>query len=148
MTQLDRLARWVHAGDHRALYDWADEHLARRKRQRVKKAPSRADKRKRTLAKWERTAAIRSALVERASGLCEACGGPGVDMHHLLSGNGSRRALEALDTVILLCRGCHDAVHRKNVLPVYTQIVSKVTWGQLSAPARDAILARMEKATG
>ena len=104
-----------HRTEQNALRILEEDRIAK-SRARAKKAPSRATKRAEGVARMNRTARIREALIARAGGLCEACGAPGSDMHHTISGNGSRRVHEELDTVVLVCRPCHDLAHKGDQL--------------------------------
>ena len=45
---------------------------------------------------------------ERSNGLCEICGSNnGVELHHILYGNGNRKKCERVETVIFLCYEHH-----------------------------------------
>lgn len=73
-----------------------------------------APARKRRVAKTKATrnewAAIREAVLERASDFCEACGhftGLALQVDHFLGGSGRRRALQSVATCWGLCNLCH-----------------------------------------
>ena len=64
---------------------------------------------------------IAKAVIERAKRLCEVCGGHGVDLHHIISGNGKRTQHQNQYSVVLLCKGCHQGtygVHNNRVLDI------------------------------
>ena len=47
------------------------------------------------------------ALKERSMGLCEVCGRPATEIHHVFEGNGRRKQTERLETIKDLCYECH-----------------------------------------
>ena len=56
---------------------------------------------------------VYAAVRKRANGRCELCGKLTNDlqMHHVVSGYGRRKAHESVETCIMLCVECHRAVH-------------------------------------
>ena len=57
---------------------------------------------------------IYAAVRTRANGRCELCGKLTADLelHHVVSGYGRRQQYESIDTCLMLCRECHEQVHR------------------------------------
>jgi len=57
---------------------------------------------------------VYAAVRNRANGRCELCGKLTNDlqMHHVVSGYGRRKAHESVETCIMLCVECHAEVHR------------------------------------
>jgi len=57
---------------------------------------------------------VYEAVRKRANGRCELCGKLTNDlqMHHVVSGYGRRKAHESVETCIMLCVECHAEVHR------------------------------------
>ena len=51
----------------------------------------------------------RLAAYERANGLCELCGAPAVEIHHIVFR--SHCGTSDLDNLIVLCRDCHERAH-------------------------------------
>lgn len=51
----------------------------------------------------------RLAAYERANGLCENCGAPAVEIHHIIFR--SHCGTSGLDNLICLCRRCHELAH-------------------------------------
>lgn len=51
----------------------------------------------------------RLAAIERADGLCENCGAPAVEIHHIVFR--SHCGTSDLDNLICLCRRCHELAH-------------------------------------
>jgi hypothetical protein len=71
--------------------------------------PLRADEKKaKRSRRREAVSEIRSLVIARAKGKCEACGGAGVALDHWLGGNGRRRVAESVETCWLLCRRCDE----------------------------------------
>lgn len=59
------------------------------------------------------------ALKDRSQGLCEICGRPATQIHHIFGGNGRRRKTERLELIIDLCTDCHlgnEGVHQNREL--------------------------------
>lgn len=60
---------------------------------------------------------IYQEVKERDNYTCQACYGPGEEIHHIIYGRGKRKEHENIDSLILLCRQCHrgtNGVHGKN----------------------------------
>ena len=56
---------------------------------------------------------IYNAVSERAGGLCELCGQyKPLSLHHIIGGQGKRRQHETVESCIMLCVDCHEAVHK------------------------------------
>jgi hypothetical protein len=71
-------------------------------------AVRKTEKKRRT--KGAETKAIRAAVMERAGGACEVCGGAGpLDLHHAF---GRIRVPQAKSNCVALCRRCHDELTR------------------------------------
>jgi hypothetical protein len=126
-----------------ALID-ADRASSRRKSART--LPGRKAKKATKAERTARVGAIRDALLARSGGRCEACGEQGSDLHHILSGRGTRRSQEVLETVVYLCRDCHRGLenHPDDFAEALSQ---RPVWEFLSLPARAAIIRRAEKVT-
>jgi 5-methylcytosine-specific restriction endonuclease McrA len=60
-----------------------------------------------------RYAAARAIVVARDGGVCQRCGAPGTDCHHRAGRVGAR--MWQVDLLVLLCAGCHTAVHANPV---------------------------------
>jgi 5-methylcytosine-specific restriction endonuclease McrA len=90
----------------------------------------------------ERMAKIRATVMERAGGLCELCGAPASEAHHLLSGP-LRRARESVDTVIALCMSCHRQIHGNDLAALYHAQSYCVSSGMHEAGA--ALARRIDK---
>jgi len=43
---------------------------------------------------------------------CEACGKPGVDVHHI---NGRGRGMDTIENLMALCRKCHELAHSEKL---------------------------------
>ena len=79
------------------------------------KAPG-ATRDERRAERNERAAEIRAEVMKRADGRCEWCHKDGfvLDWAHVIDGNGSRRAHEAVDTTAGVCADCHHRGWHKN----------------------------------
>ena len=44
--------------------------------------------------------------------LCEACGRPAVDIHHI---NGRGEGKDVIENLIALCRDCHNKAHKSKI---------------------------------
>lgn len=53
---------------------------------------------------------IRNKRKRFAKGKCEICGYKGSECHHVFGGK-NRKIAERFDTVIWLCKSCHQAIH-------------------------------------
>lgn len=51
---------------------------------------------------------IVDTVLERSKGLCEVCQRPGQHLHHIIHGNGKRKQCETIESVINLCKECHQ----------------------------------------
>jgi len=58
----------------------------------------------------------REAVKERANGLCQKCGQPGVDIDHIAGSS------PELDNLQLLCKACHNAKTAENFVPAPIEI--------------------------
>lgn len=54
----------------------------------------------------------RIVAYERANGLCEICGAPAVECHHIVFR--SHCGTSDLSNLICLCRACHEMAHGPN----------------------------------
>lgn len=63
---------------------------------------------------------------DRASGLCEKCGKPGSDAHHMVSRR-YRYLRHELANGVYLCKGCHLNFHSKESLSLWA-------WMQVNRP--------------
>jgi 5-methylcytosine-specific restriction endonuclease McrA len=90
------------------------EELIERFRKKRKAMPLRKrEKLAERAAKNEETTAIRAEVFRRAGGFCELCGIlPPTDMHHLESGIGRRRQMQAVSNCVAICRLCHHGYHK------------------------------------
>lgn len=77
----------------------------------AKPAPRRAEKRRKAAAHRAEMAQIREAVLLRAKGRCEHCGGVTLHMEldHQWGGAGRRREHQSIATCRLLCSPCHRA---------------------------------------
>ena len=148
MTQLDRLARAVLTGDRAYLDRWAQDHTAKRSRQRVKKAPRRRVEAAKDATRAENWPRTRAAVLARAGGRCELCGALGfsLDAHHLAPGP-LRRKYEAPNAVVACDRACHNGWHRGDVVALQASLEAAQRIG-----APDIVQAnlrrRLDKVTG
>ena len=80
---------------------------------RKRLAPGKSREERRAEQK-EKSAGIREIVMTRAAGRCEWCGAEGMrlELHHALSGSGTRRAMESVQTCAAICADCHRLVHR------------------------------------
>jgi hypothetical protein len=51
---------------------------------------------------------VYEAVKSRSGGLCENCGHPYTQEHHVFSGSGRRKKCEMVETVFDLCYECHE----------------------------------------
>jgi len=63
---------------------------------------------KKAAAKW---AAVRKQALERDNGICQQCGKPGNDVHHLEKRSLSPAKRYDLANLVTLCRVCHGERH-------------------------------------
>lgn len=130
------------AHDARELLAKTTAERARSARVRVKASPRVAAKAAERKTRNERMAEIRAVVMKKAGGLCEMCGAPATEAHHLISGP-LRRRLESADTVIALCFDCHRSVHRGDLDALYQAQAYCVTSGMHDAAA--ALSKRIDK---
>ena len=79
----------------------------------------------------------RGAVRERANGLCQKCGQPGVDVDHIAGSS------PELDNLQLLCKACHKEKTAENLVPAPLEIrerIAQLMFDRL-APGRPRLLA-------
>lgn len=112
-------------------------------------ASDRARREARILAMAE----LRHDALERDQFRCVCCATDlhrsGVEVHHLVSGNGKRREHESLGTLASTCPGCHGRAHAADL----SALLALGRWARThgSAEAREEIrrrLAKMETSLG
>lgn len=54
---------------------------------------------------------LKDQIKQRSGGKCELCKWKGVHMHHIFPGRKNRKISERIETVIYLCKKCHDFIH-------------------------------------
>jgi len=54
---------------------------------------------------------VRDQRKKLSKGLCEICGFPGEDLHHVFPGRKNRKISERVETVRWLCHSCHMKLH-------------------------------------
>jgi hypothetical protein len=60
--------------------------------------------------------AVMARVLKERGERCEWCERPCEDAHHIISGSGKRRVFEAPDTVAGICRDCHRAYERADII--------------------------------
>lgn len=89
--------------------------LSNRRRKSARHAPTKAAKKAKGTRQRESWRSIKEKVRQRSEGFCELhlCAQgkrvAGEDFHHVISGP-LKRKYEAADTVLCLCRDCHDRI--------------------------------------
>ncbi len=52
-------------------------------------------------------------VIERDGGVCQLCGHPASDLHHIAYGGMGRKRKDLAENLISLCRQCHNDAHSK-----------------------------------
>jgi 5-methylcytosine-specific restriction endonuclease McrA len=69
---------------------------------------------------------IRELRIKHAKGMCEYCGHPGSELHHVFGGRGKRKDLESFETVVWLCSECHRGKFSPKVINHFKVKVSTI----------------------
>jgi len=76
--------------------------------------------------------------------ICEICGYPADNTHHLIFGNGVRRLADRDGLTIDLCADCHMELHGNGVASVLSKMLGQAIWERDNPgeTARDKFIAR------
>lgn len=70
------------------------------------------------------------AILERDNGICQHCGRPGENIHHIIFGGIGRRRIHAKENLITLCLDCHRLAHNVKSMRVWTYEWSRKKYGK------------------
>ena len=68
-------------------------------------------------------------VMERDEGICQLCGIPGKNIHHIVYGGTGRKRIHGEYNLITLCLNCHDRVHSENYVREKTYEWSRKHYG-------------------